>query len=60
MESFVHWWCELIGVTSPYAVIIATGVVAGGTLLLAAYVIIFVFFAIIKIAANRSAREQLV
>ena len=40
MQKFVLWWCELIGVTDPNAIQIATGVCAAGILILA---ILFLF-----------------
>jgi hypothetical protein len=37
MQRIVAFWCELLGFSDPAAVSIASGIVAGGTLLLAAY-----------------------
>ncbi|MEZ5901668.1 MAG: hypothetical protein R3D51_19485 [Hyphomicrobiaceae bacterium] len=38
MQGWVKWWCDLIGVTDPGSIQIATGIMAGGTGLLAAYI----------------------
>ena len=40
MQKFMLWWCDLIGVTDPNAIQIATGVGAAGILILA---ILFLF-----------------
>jgi hypothetical protein len=37
MQGAMKWWCDLIGVTDPSAVQIATGIAAGGTALLVAW-----------------------
>jgi len=29
-ESFVNWWCHLIGITDTMAIQVATGVMGGG------------------------------
>lgn len=35
MQNAVLWWCDLIGVTDPSAIQIATGIIAAGTAVLA-------------------------
>lgn len=30
MQSLIGWWCAFIGVTDPFSIQVATGVVAGG------------------------------
>jgi hypothetical protein len=39
MESFVNWWCHLIGITDTMAIQVATGVVGGGLALLIALIL---------------------
>jgi hypothetical protein len=39
MESFVNWWCHLIGITDIMAIQVATGVVGGGLALLIALIL---------------------
>jgi hypothetical protein len=38
MESFVNWWCHLIGITDTMAIQVATGVMGGGLALLIALI----------------------
>ena len=39
MESFVNWWCHLIGITDTMAIQVATGVMGGGLALLVALIL---------------------
>jgi hypothetical protein len=34
MQRLVSWWCDLIAVSDPMAIQVATGVIAGGSLIL--------------------------
>jgi hypothetical protein len=45
MERFVTWWCDFIGITDPYAIQIATGVLGGGSALLVALALWTIFLA---------------
>jgi hypothetical protein len=36
MQRLVSWWCDLIAVSDPMAIQVATGVIAGGSLILVA------------------------
>jgi hypothetical protein len=36
MQQLVVWWCELIGVSDGDSIRVATGIIAGGSLILAA------------------------
>jgi hypothetical protein len=44
VQKLVNWWCELIGVTDPLAIQIATAIIAAGSLVLGAVWIFNTFF----------------
>lgn len=46
MGGWIEWWCHLIGIDSAGSIQIATGIVGGGTVLMAVYFVLMMVLAI--------------
>jgi hypothetical protein len=53
IQEYVNWWCNLLGVVDPASVQIASGIVAGGSLLLVAFYVIFVILYLVSTLVGR-------
>jgi hypothetical protein len=53
MQGWVNWWCQLIGITDPTSAQIATGIVGGGTMIIAAWCAIMVASMVIAAIFSR-------
>jgi hypothetical protein len=49
MQAAITWWCNIIGVTDPTSIQIASGVVSGGAALFVAYVALLTVMAIFSL-----------
>jgi hypothetical protein len=55
MQKFIAWWCELIGVTDPEAIRVATGVAA---IAVGALIILWIFNTIAGVIAGSYNRRH--
>jgi hypothetical protein len=54
MDSFVSWWCNLIGVSDPMAQKVAAGMVAGALLIVIVGGILTTLFTFLDALARRN------
>jgi hypothetical protein len=47
MESFVAWWCNLIGITSPGAIEVASGILGASIVICAVWVVLVIVLGLI-------------
>jgi hypothetical protein len=53
VAELVRWWCYTLGITDPRIIDTALGIIAGGSVLLIAYFIISLFFAMLGLRGGR-------